>query len=133
MLNIIGVLIKPLSIHLFINWKNRQVNFIIRMRIVMPSPSDVFQILKIKQLLLNFDKFKIVRVSSDQTKRLFILNWNFRRKLEKLIYSLNLLIIEGNGTINSYVKYFRNSVFNIQMLKTNSLSIESVQLLDMSG
>jgi len=36
-------------------------------RIVLPTPTDVFQILKFKQQLLNIDKFKAIRISSDQT------------------------------------------------------------------
>lgn len=36
-------------------------------RVVMPSPLDGFQILKVKRQLFNVDKIKTFRVSSDQT------------------------------------------------------------------
>lgn len=51
--NIIGVSTKPLSIHRLgkPSSKPRPV------RVNMPSPSDVFQILKVKRQLVNVDKF----------------------------------------------------------------------------
>jgi hypothetical protein len=45
----------------------------------MLSPFDIFQISKVKQQLFNVDKFKTVRVSSDQTLQ--------QRKLYSLVAS----------------------------------------------
>lgn len=60
--NVINVPTKPLSVHRLGKLSNKP-----RPIRVMPSPSDVFQILKVKRQLFNVDKFKTVRVSSDQT------------------------------------------------------------------
>lgn len=61
--DVIGVPTKSLSIHRLGKPSNKSRPI----RIVMPSPSDVFQILKTKRQLPNVDKFKTIRVSSDQT------------------------------------------------------------------
>ncbi|KAF0713286.1 putative RNA-directed DNA polymerase, partial [Aphis craccivora] len=54
---------KPLSVHRLRKPSSKPRPI----RIVVPSPSVVFQILKVKRQLSIVDKFKTVRVSSDQT------------------------------------------------------------------
>lgn len=95
MFNIIGISTKPLSVHRLgkPSSKPRPI------RIVMPSPPDVFQILKVKRQLLNVDKFKTVRVSSDQTLQ--------QRKLYSSVAS-ELKIRKDAGETDLFIKFVNN-------------------------
>jgi hypothetical protein len=95
MLNIIGISTQPLSIHRLgkPSSKPRPI------RIVMPSPPDVFQILKVKLQLFNVDKFKTVRVSSDQTLQ--------QRKLYSSVVS-ELKFWRDAGETDLFIKYVNN-------------------------
>lgn len=65
----------------------------------MPSPSDIFQTLKIKQQLINVDKFKTVRVSSDQTIQ--------QRKLYSSVASERKLRKDA-GETKLFIKFVNN-------------------------
>jgi len=95
MFNIFGVSTKPLSIHRLgkPSSKPRPI------RIVMPSPSDVFQILKIKRQLSNIEKFKTIRVSSDQTLQ--------QRKLYSSVAS-ELKSRKDAGESDLFIKFVNN-------------------------
>lgn len=94
MFNIIGISTKPLSVHRLgkPSSKPRPI------RIVMPSPPD-FQILKVKRQLLNVDKFKTVRVSSDQTLQ--------QRKLYSSVAS-ELKTRKDAGETDIFIKFVNN-------------------------
>jgi hypothetical protein len=62
----------------------------------MPKPSDVFQIFKFKWQLFNVDKFKAVRVSSDQMLQ--------QRKLYSSVAS-ELKLCKDAGETNLFIKF----------------------------
>jgi hypothetical protein len=65
----------------------------------MPSPSDVFQILKVKRQLFNVDKFKTVRVSSDQTLQ--------QRKLYSSV-ATEMKLRKDSGETDLFIKFINN-------------------------
>lgn len=95
MFNVIGVPTKPVSVHRLgkPSSKPRPI------RVVMPLPSDVFQILKTKRQLSNVDKFKTIRVSSDQTLQ--------QRKLYSSIAS-ELKARKDRGETDIFIKFVNN-------------------------
>lgn len=93
--NLIGVSIKPLAVHRLGKLSSKPHPI----RIFLPSPSDVFQILKVKRQLFNVDKFKNIQISPDRTLQ--------QRKLFSSVAS-ELKLRKDAGETDLFIKFVNN-------------------------
>jgi hypothetical protein len=102
----IGLSMRPVSVRRLgkITGKSRPL------RLVLPTPADVFEIFKVKRKLLNDSKFSSVRVSSDLTV--------LQRDYLKSILS-ELKSRRENGENDIFIKYSNNVPFISKNGQTN--------------
>lgn len=93
--NTIGVTIRPDSMYRLGKPSNKPRP----LRLVLPTPNDVFEILKVKRKLLNNTKLASVRISSDRT----VLQQNYFKSVLSELKSRR-----DNGENELIIKYFNN-------------------------
>lgn len=93
--NTIGLNIHPVSVHRLGKPSNKPRP----LRIVLPIPSEVFEILKVKRKLLNDTRFASVRISTDRT----VIQQNYFKSVLSELKSRR-----DNGENDLIIKYLNN-------------------------
>lgn len=91
----IGVQIIPVCLHRFGNMSNKPRP----LRVILPTPADVFEILKVKKKLLGIDKFKTIHITSDRTTQQ-------RNYFRKIISDLKMRKDAGEAVL--FIKFVNN-------------------------